>query len=272
MSDAYLAGIRIYPVKSLDPVTLTEATILPSGALVHDREFALRDAEGRYVNAKRHALIHQLRMEWDDERNTVCLRPEGSAREFSFSLTEDVNALENWLGRFFDQPITLARSPDAGFPDDTNAPGPTVISTATLEAVASWYPGLSVAEIRTRFRANLELGGVPAFWEDRLYGEAGAAVFFQIGDVQIEGVNPCQRCIVPTRDTHTSELYPDFAQIFRTKREETLPPWATRSRFNHFYRLAVNTCIPLSEPSKILRVGDPVTLCPLAPNHGGIRI
>ena len=162
---AYLAGIRIYPIKSLDPVALTEAAILPSGALTHDREFALRDSEGRYVNAKRHAQIHQLRMAWEPERNAVCLRPEGANRSFSFSLTEDRAALEDWLSRFFDQPIMLARNLDSGFPDDLAAPGPTVISTATLEEVASWYSGLSVGETRTRFRANLEIGGVPAFWK-----------------------------------------------------------------------------------------------------------
>ncbi len=255
---AYLAGIRIYPIKSLDPVALTEAAILPSGALTHDREFALRDSEGRYVNAKRHAQIHQLRMAWEPERNAVCLRPEGANRSFSFSLTEDRAALEDWLSRFFDQPIMLARNLDSGFPDDLAAPGPTVISTATLEEVASWYPGLSVGETRTRFRANLEIGGVPAFWEDRLYGEVGEAVPFQIGEVRIEGVNPCQRCIVPTRDSQTSELWPDFALTFRAKREETLPTWANRSRFNHFYRLAVNTIVPASEGGKILRVGDAV--------------
>lgn len=259
-ADAYLAGIRIYPIKSLDPVAVTETTILTSGALAHDRKFALRDAEGRYVNAKRHAQIHRLRMEWEPEHEAICLRPEGSDRSFSFSLAHDVDALEGWLSRFFDQRIRLDRNPDAGFPDDTAAPGPTVISTATLEEVASWYPGLGVGETRTRFRANLEIGGVPAFWEDRLYAEAGASVSFWIGDVQIEGVNPCQRCIVPTRDTHTSEQFPDFAQTFRAKREETLPSWANRTRFNHFYRLAVNSCVPASETGKTLRLGDPITL------------
>ena len=262
MSDAgaYLAGIRIYPIKSMDPVSLLDSVILPSGALAHDREFALRDSEGRYVNAKRYAQIHTLRMEWEPEQGVICLRPEGCARSYAFSLTEDSDALESWLSRFFDQTIMLARNPDAGFPDDTVAPGPTVISTATLEEVASWYPGLSVSETRTRFRANLEIGGVPAFWEDRLYGEIGEVVPFWIGEVRIEGVNPCQRCIVPTRDTQTSELWPDFAQTFRTRREETLPPWANRARFNHFYRLAVNTCLPLIDHPQTLRVGDPIRL------------
>lgn len=256
----HLAGIRIYPIKSLDPAKLRTVPVLPSGALTHDREWALRDAEGRFVNAKREAQIHRLRVTWDLDTETVCLRAEGSEHVSSFSLSRQRPALEGWLSRFFDHPITLDRDMSGGFPDDLAAPGPTVISTATLEEVASWYPGLSVEETRTRFRANLEIGGVPAFWEDQLYGEAGDTVPFQIGTVRISGVNPCQRCIVPTRDSHSAQPLPEFAQIFRTRREETLPAWANRSRFNHFYRLAVNTRIAASESGKSLHLGDSVSI------------
>src|SRR5581483_2540325 len=95
-----------------------------------------------------------------------------------------------------------------GFPDDLNAPGPTVISTATLRTVASWFPGLTVDDMRLRFRANLEIDGVEPFWEDRLYGEQGESVTIRIGRVTIEGVNPCQRCVVPTRDPSTGHIVP----------------------------------------------------------------
>ena len=256
----HLTGIRLYPVKSLDPAPQQTATILPSGALARDREFALRDAQGRFVNAKREPMIHRLRLVWDPDASSVGLRCEGSDRAVRFCLDEQRPALEAWLTKSFDRPITLDRNTAVGFPDDLNAPGPTVISTATLEEVASWYPGLSVEEARTRFRANLEIGGVPAFWEDRLFGAEGERVPFRIGDVRIEGVNPCQRCIVPTRDSRSAEPDSQFAQTFRTRREQTLPPWANRARFNHFYRLAVNTRIALSEAGKSLHVGDAVTV------------
>ena len=71
-------------------------------------------------------------------------------------------------------------------------------------------------------------------------------------------MNPCQRCVVPPRDPETGEGWPDFAQTFRARREETLPDWADRTRFNHFYRLAVNTRAPQSEAGKRVRVGDEV--------------
>ncbi len=57
-------------------------------------------------------------------------------------------------------------------------PEPTVISTATLEAITTWFPGLNLDQIRIRLRTNLEIGGVPAFWEDQLFAEADAVVQF----------------------------------------------------------------------------------------------
>jgi len=259
-TEAYLAGIRTYPIKSLDPVLRRDSLILPGGALARDREFAILDAAGKYVNAKRFANVQRLRTSWNAEGNLLCLQADDTEKMFRFALPEDQTALEQWLSGYFEQPVTLARNREGGFPDDTKAPGPTIISTATLEEVASWYPGLKLEEARRRFRANLEVGGVPPFWEDRLYTEAGEAVPFRIGDALFHGVNPCQRCIVPTRDTQTAELWPDFSQTFREKREQALPDWANRARFNHFYRLAVNTCVPDSEAGKILRVGDILTV------------
>ena len=260
---AFLAGIRIFPIKSLDAVELRGATLLPVGAIAHDREFALTDADGKFINAKRYALVQRLRSAWDRDRQILCLHLDSASDEAQFRLPDQQAALEAWLSQCFEQPVTLTQNSDGGFPDDTKAPGPTLISTATLEEVASWYPGVTAEETRRRFRANLEIGGVPAFWEDRLFADAGEAVPFQIGEVLFHGVNPCQRCIVPTRDSVTAEPWPEFSQTFRARREAALPPWANPTRFNHFYRLAVNTCVPASESGKTISVGDALTLLPI---------
>ena len=115
--------------------------------------------------------------------------------------------------------------------------------------------------MRRRFRANLEIEGVPAFWEDRLYGSAGEAAALRIGDVTIEGVNPCARCTVPERNPETGEIADSaFAKIFADRRRETLPSWADKSRFDHYYRLSVNTRIHASEAGKVLHASDEVLL------------
>ena len=257
---AFLAGIRVFPVKSLDALDLGECAILPSGALALDREFALLDTEGKFVNAKRFAQIQCLRSTWDREGQVLSLRLEDTSDEVCFHLPAQQSALEAWVGAWLEQPVSLTQNLDGGFPDDRLAPGPTLISTGTLEAVAAWYPGVTVEEARRRFRANLEIGGVPAFWEDQLFAGAGEAVPFQIGDVIFRGVNPCQRCIVPTRDSFSAEASSEFSQIFRANREAALPSWADRSRFNHFYRLAVNTCVLETEAGKSVRIGDSIGL------------
>lgn len=256
-----LSKIIIYPVKSLEGQVLPAVRVLRSGALADDRRYALMDAEGRYVNAKRFARIHLLRSTFDSRRGTLTLR-EPQRGPTTFHINDDRAALGQWVSEFFGFAVSLQENSVAGFPDDTDSPGPTLISTATLAEVASWFPGISVDQMRVRLRANLEIGGVPAFWEDQLYGLAGSRLRFQIGEVNFDGINPCQRCVVPPRDPLTGESYPGFSNTFRQRREQTLPEWAERSRFNHFYRLAINTRVPESEAGKSLRAGDAVVLCP----------
>ena len=255
---AYIAGILIYPIKSLDGVGVNRARILASGALESDREFAIVDAQGRFVNGKRNAKVHLLRSFWNETAKTVTLQIEGTEAKQVFDLSQNRTELEATLSDYFGFSVQLARNSLTGFPDDTIASGPTIISTATLEEVASWFPGITVAEMRQRLRANIEIGGVPPFWEDQLFADEGEIVQFKIGEVLFEGINPCQRCIVPTRNSQTGASYPNFQKLFSQKREETLPAWVNLSRFNHFYRLSVNTKVPASEAGKIVHIGDEI--------------
>ncbi|NER99818.1 MAG: MOSC domain-containing protein, partial [Symploca sp. SIO1B1] len=142
----------------------------------------------------------------------------------------------------------------------SNANGPTVISTATIATAADWFTGISSEQMRQRLRANVEITDVKPFWEDRLFGDIDHIVEFQIGSIRFEGINPCARCIVPTRDPLTGQAYPNFQKIFVAQRQACLPSWVSSSRFNHFYRLSVNTRIPDSEAGKILQVGDEVVV------------
>jgi len=256
---AHLAEIRLFPIKSLDPAPVSEAVVTRTGRLRHDREYCLLDEDGKAVNTKRVGeALARIRAEVDFGFGEITLREGGC--EQVFHLNRDRAAIEDWFSRRLGLKVTLAHDPENGFPDDTDASGPTVVSTASLAEVASWFPGISLEEMRRRVRANLEVDGVPPFWEDRLYGPEGDAKPFRIGEVLFEGVKPCARCAVPSRDSYTGRIErPDFAKIFAEKRQETLPAWAERSRFNHFYRLAVNTRIPPSEAGKLLRTLDEVT-------------
>lgn len=249
-----LARITIYPIKSFDGYESSSFEVLRSGGLADDRRWALVTSDGAIFNAKRSALLQTLRVEWlDTPSRARFVTPHGVR---IFELNSECRPCERFLSEVLQEPLRLVEDAERGFPDDTDSPGPTVVSTATLETVANWFPGLTVEEVRRRMRANLEVDGTEPFWEDGLYGEAGTNVRFWIGDVELEGTNPCQRCVVPTRDSRTGVAAPGFAVEFSRRRAAGLPFWVKRSRFDHFYRLAVNTRLA-SRPGRIA-VGDVV--------------
>jgi uncharacterized protein YcbX len=263
----YLSRIQVFPIKSLEGICPPAAALTAAGPLERDRAYALFDADGKKVNGKRHPRIHGLRCSFDDAVREVEIWAEGAHQRARFVLAEPA-ALERWLGEYFGFAVELRHDPQAGFPDDRAAPGPTVVAQASLEAVAAWFPGLSLESVRRRFRANLEIGGAPAFAEDVLYGGPEEFRPFAIGGAELEGCNPCQRCAVPTRDPWSGAVLPDFQRAFSAERERLLPPWAEARRFNHFYRFAVNTRVPPGQAGAILRVGDPVRLAFPAPAFG----
>jgi uncharacterized protein YcbX len=255
-----LGRIEIFPIKSLDGVLLEEALVTAGGILENDRIYAMLDSEGRYVNGKRLPRVHQLRCSFDASIKEVRLWQEGgetTAAQFSLDASAPIN---RWLGDFFGFAVTLRREPEKGFPDDRTAFGPTIVSEASLRAVMEWYPELTLESVRRRFRTNLELTGGEPFCEDRLYGAPGELKPFQIGPVRFLGHNPCQRCVVPTRNPDSGAAVPDFQKRFMQLRKEHLPAWANAERFNHFYRFAVNTSIEPAEAGKRLRVGDVVAV------------
>src|SRR6267154_4634684 len=254
-----LANIRLHPIKSLDPVHVIEARIGPGGGLEFDRAWALYSVDGQWVNGKRTAAIHLIRTAFAPDLSSVTLSVPGDQRKIpatTFAFPGDTAAASKWFSEFFDQPITVRHSPE-GFPDDTIAYGPTIVFTASLQAVCELFPGMDLDEARQRFRTTLEIDGVPAFWEDHLFGaEERSAVRFRIGKVNFEGSNPCARCPVPPRDPQNAADLVGFQKRFSDLRRETLPPWAPATRFDHFYRLAVNTRVAPTEIGKLLRLDD----------------
>jgi MOSC domain-containing protein len=257
----FLSRINYYPFKSLDGQAVESTRLLACGALQHDRRFVIFDTAGKLINGKRTAAVHRLCCEFDPVRRSVVLRERPAGQAASFQIDRQRQELEEWLGEFFDLggPARIEEHAQGGLPDDLAAPGPTAITEATLYEVASWFPGMTVEEVRARFRPNLEIGGVPAFFEDQLSVSADEVVDFAIGEARLSGTNPCQRCVVPSRWSLTGEVGPerDFAKTFAELRRQTLRPWADASRFDHFYRLAVNTRSADGRACTI-RVGDEV--------------
>ena len=254
-----LSVIRLHPIKALDPVEVREARIGPAGSLERDRAWALYTADGRWVNGKRTAAVHHIRAAYAPDLRSVTLAAPRDLRGIqpvTLAFPGDTESAALWFSVYFEQQIIVRYSAD-GFPDDTLANGPTIISTASLQAVCDLFPGMELENARRRFRTTLEIGGVPAFWEDRLFAaNENYAVRFRIGEVHFEGSNPCARCPVPPRDPQTGADWPAFQKRFTEYRRAALPAWSPAERFDHFYRMATNTRVASTESGKILRVGD----------------
>lgn len=252
-----LSRILLYPIKSLDGLEVPEAEVTALGSLRHDREWALVDASGNFINAKRNENLHRIRASFDPQCATVSLSTPGAPAE-RFPLVDPL-PIQAWFDRALGQPIRFIRDSEQGFPDDLEANGPTLVGEASLKEVGAWF-GLGTDETRRRFRTNLEIGEAPLFWEDRLFTKEGNFVPFHVGKLGLLGVNPCQRCAVPARDTLTGTSLPGFQKQFAECRKGSLPSWAEGSRFDHFYRFAINTRIAPGQMGTRIRVGDPVTL------------
>jgi len=249
-----LGRITIFPIKSLDGLTVETIRITGGGILENDRSYAMYDADGKVVNGKRTPRVHELRCAFNPNITEVRLSPnDESPAQFPL---DDRTGVNQWLSDFFDFPVVLRHEPQSGFPDDRTAFGPTITSEASLRAIQGWFPEMTLESVRRRFRTNLELTGGEPFGEDRLFGAPDELKPFRIGPVKFFGHNPCQRCVVPTRDPDSGQPTGDFQKKFMELRKKHLPGWANAQRFNHFYRFTVNTSIPPAEAGKSVRVGD----------------
>jgi uncharacterized protein YcbX len=278
MADATLAHISSYPIKALDAVTPDRIAVTPGGGLADDRAYGMYDDEG-HINGRRTAAVHPLTASFDRDAGTVRLSaPDRPAQ--TFDPESDRAELEAWLGEQLGMDVTLRGGPGGGHTDraifgNGSETGPTVVSAATLNELASWYDGIDAEEMRRRLRPNLVVEGVEAFWEERLLGSLTDAVYadgggngdagdsprVRIGDVVLEGVEPIPRCAVPTHDPDTGESYDGFRETFIEQRAETLPPWTDESTLaGNLYSATVGTHIPEGERNGELAVGDRVQL------------
>jgi len=283
--------LTAFPVKSLDGSD-RERIRLDAGGIVGDRSYALFEADadpetasvagGGYVNGKSERRVHAIRATHetagpaDATPTEVTVRtaeravtddaaPDVPARgPATFALPDDGDALGEWLADAVGTPVRVERDA-AGFPDDTDARETIVGPRATLAEVAAWFDGVDAEGMRRRLRANVVVGGVPAFWEDRLFADRGSRVRFRIGEVVLEGVTPCQRCVVPSRDPDTGVALPGFRETFLDRRRETMPEWSGGDRFDHDFRLMVNTAIPEAARGGEIAVGDGIEILETVP-------
>ncbi|MGB4844038.1 MAG: MOSC N-terminal beta barrel domain-containing protein [Ferruginibacter sp.] len=252
--------ISVYPVKSLDGISLQKAQIGIGGCLLHDREYAIKDSNGKYVNGKKNPLVHLLRMNIDFTNQTISFKHESETRWYQFSLLDQTEDIDEYLSSFFGMPVKLHKNTEGRFLDVPDKSGMTILSTSSLKTVSDWFNGMEITELRKRFRATLEINNVPAFWEDRLFFEQETAVEFTIGDVLIMGLSPRARCVVPSRHPQTGDVVQGFQKSFANYRAASLPAWSSLENYSHSYYLSVDCYLPPSEVGKWIYTGDEVKI------------
>lgn len=252
--------ITIYPVKSLDGISLQKAQIGNGGCLMHDREYAICDSNGKYINGKSNALVHELRSDIDFENEVISFRHQSARQWYQFHLQKDKAAISEYLSAFFKIPVTLQKNTEGRFLDVPVKSGMTVLSTASLQTVSGWFNDMELDEIRNRFRATIEINNVPAFWEDKLFYREETVVEFKIGETTLYGMSPRARCVVPTRHPQTGEVIRGFQKLFAMQRAANLPNWSSLNDYGHTYYLSVDCYIPPTEFGKWIAIGDEVSI------------
>ena len=96
----FLERIILYPIKSLDGVSVPEARITQGGILEFDRIHAIVDEAGAYVNGKRTPRVQLLRSEFSPDFQEIRIGTTDDSTRHSFSLREPA-ALNSWLSEFF---------------------------------------------------------------------------------------------------------------------------------------------------------------------------
>ncbi len=264
-----LAALRIYPVKSLRGLDLTQAAVEPWG-LAQDRRWMVVDVTGRFVTQREHgtmALIEatptpaglQLaagtrRVEVatpdaDAERvrvtvwgDTLGARVASPAAASLLSEAIGIACRLVWLDDPLSRPADPAYAP-AGSTVSFADGFPLLLTTqASLDALNARLPAPVTC---ARFRPNVVIAGSEPWAEDGWRR-------IRIGAVAFTVAKPCERCMVTTVDPDTG-LRPDKSE-----------PLRTLARFRRDARGGVmfgQNLVP--EQDGTIAVGDPVVVLEL---------
>lgn len=220
---AHVQQLNIFPVKSCKGIDVPVAEMTERG-LRFDRDFAVVGADGVAMTQREHprmALVGTA-----IRPGELLLRVPG-ASEISVLLdgeTRGMRRIRVWddecegadagdevaeaLSRFLDAPCRLVRR----LADRPRLHKSTTLGRRILVGFADCYPLLVISEASLadlnrrcperipmdRFRPNIVLGGVEAYTED-------AVAEIVVGNIRLQGANPCVRCAVTTIDQQTAE-------------------------------------------------------------------
>ena len=219
-------SLHIYPIKGARVVDVARAAVEPRG-LEGDRRWMVVDANGRFLTQRSHSRLAQITatptrtglvLSAPGAGDVAVERPSPETRADVVVWRHHVNAalvggeVGAWLSSFLGEPLRLAYmdaaaerlqvgvwTADALPVSFADAYPVLVATTGSLAAVnAEIERAGGTAITMRRFRPNIVVECDEAWAEDTWRS-------LRIGEVELELVKPCDRCIVTTKDQTTGD-------------------------------------------------------------------
>lgn len=259
-----VSGLYIYPIKSLQGISLSEVEVLERG-FKHDRRWMLVDRNNGHVTQRTHPKLSQIEIRLHDENimashsgmpdQEIPLTLEKGANIVVTVWNDQVQAIEapshinEWFSKIAKEDCKLVF-----MSEETSRPvNPKHAVKKENVSFADGYPYLiigqsslddlnsrmEVALPMNRFRPNIVVEGSEPYAEDHWKD-------IQIGEVKFHVTHPCKRCVFTTIDQDTGK-----------KGAEPLKTLATYRREGNDVIFGVNT---LALEKGQINVGDQVAL------------
>lgn len=223
----YLSDIRIYPIKSTQPLSLDRSRVHPIG-LENDRRLVIVDAENQVITGRSNPYPLRVRTSFENGRlhahvpgyGTFEIDPEKDRRETievklfgrwipGYPIENECNsALSELLGErchlaAMTHEIARAMKPEDGAraEDRVSYADTAPIHLVSEASLADLNSRLSAPVPMDRFRPNLIVRGCGAYEEER-WDE------IDIGDARFRVADTCKRCVFTTLDPSTLERDP----------------------------------------------------------------
>lgn len=217
-----LTGLFYYPIKSCRGYEL-ETAVLDARGLQHDRRFLIVDAENRFVTQREHAKLALLEPHVANGTLTLIAPGQPTLSIDTHSATErrtvqiwrdTVEALDQgsaaaqWLSGYLGEPMRLVKFDEAVVrkvnadyarrpTDQTGFADGYPLLIISQESLDDLNTRLATPLPMNRFRPNLVVSGTEPYAEDTWKQ-------IRIGEVVLDIVKPCARCVTTTTDQNTA--------------------------------------------------------------------
>jgi uncharacterized protein YcbX len=259
--------INIYPIKSTRRIALQESEVLPRG-LPWDRRWMLVDENNKFITARQYPALAMVKTTIDSDKLVVTadasdelrlpLHPEPRQTTRVTVWRDTVDAVpanpetDAWFSDYLGVSCRLVQMTDdlnRGVDQDYGQPGDEVsfadgfpLLLITEASLADLNSRLEHPVDMRRFRPNLVVDGDAPYAEDEWRR-------FRVGEVELEGVKNCSRCVFTTVD-------PD--QGIKSPHKEPLRTFSLYRRRPQGGVFFGQKLIPRS--SGTIRVGDSVSI------------